>query len=857
VRQRSTSPHRLLSLLLGAGLLCLGLGCLLVLSGCGQQGANEATLTAQQEAAARQMGAAIEYRKKKIQKKLAKGPKPFDKPQEAQDFFVLKRAPRGEKTLDMKKYLPALKHMQRMAGFSLREDRAFSPGARRSPDFMKSGVLGTWTYVGPGNIGGRTRGLVIQPTNPSTMYAAGVAGGVWKSVDAGASWQPIGDLMANLAVCSLVMHPTNPAVLFAGTGEGYFNVDAVRGLGIFKTGDGGATWTQLPSTNNSDFYYVNDLQISPHDANRRYAATRTGFFLSSDGGGSWTRTLDASAANGCTSIAVRRDLNPDNIIISCGAGAPAAIFRSTDGGASFTKVYDEPDMGRTSLAIAPSNQNYVYALASSLEAGNYKNGLLAVLRSTDGGATWTSRVRNTSPDRLSTLLLTNPEAAQGCDGPSAYLNQGWYDNVIAVDPVNENIVWAGGIDLFRSDNGGLSWKLASYWWAPVTNSRYNHADHHVIRFHPGYNGTTNKTMYVGNDGGLFRTDDARAATGTNICSYNSRTSSLVAWTNLNHGYGVTQFYYGAVYPGGATFFGGTQDNGTNRGTLAAGPNAWSNIMGGDGGAVAVDPTDTNILYGEYTELSIQKSTNGGASFSSATTGIDENKNNFLFIAPFVMDATNPKTLWTGGNYLWRTTNGAVSWTRASALRPGTGNFSALAVAPRDANRVAAGLDDGRILTTTTAQTNDGTSVWTAAWPVKGYISSLAYDPGNSNLIYATCSTFGQKHVWKSTNGGTDWAPLDGSGSSALPDVPAFSIVVDPLKTSRLYVGTDLGVFVTTDGGGTWAVERTGFANVITEHLVREPRTNRLYAFTHGRGAWYVPLPVRKIVVPLELLLLSD
>jgi hypothetical protein len=312
-----------------------------------------------------------------------------------------------------------------------------------------------------------------------------------------------------------------------------------------------------------------------------------------------------------------------------------------------------------------------------------------------------------------------------------------------------------------------------------------------------------------------------------------------------------------VYPGGGTFFGGTQDNGTPRGTLAGGPNTWSMIWGGDGGAVAVDPTNTDILYVENTELSIKKSTNGGASFSAATTGIAELSSNFLFIAPFVMDTNNANTLWTGGQYLWRTTDAAVNWHRASALTPGTGKISALAVAPGDANRVAAGLSTGYILTTTTALTNGATSIWPSAKPVTGWISSLAYDPGNSNIIYATCSTFGQQHVWKSTDGGATWASLDGSGSGALPDIPAWSLVVDPLNANRLYLGTDLGVFVTIDGGGSWAVENTGFANVITEHLVRETQTNRLYAFTHGRGAWYVPLPIRKIDGVIELLLLGD
>src|SRR5262249_45665287 len=244
----------------------------------------------------------------------------------------------------------------------------------------------------------------------------------------------------------------------------------------------------------------------------------------------------------------------------------------------------------------------------------------AVYRSIDGGATWSARVRNTDPTKLNTVLLTNPLLAFYTEcgfGTSQYNNQGWYDNVIAVDPLDPNRVWVGGIDLFRSDDGGPNWGLASYWWASP-DPRYAHADQHAIVFHPGYNGSTNKTMFVGNDGGLFQAADARATTATGATAACAAAYSM-SWSNLNHGYPVTQFYYGLPYPGGMTYFGGAQDNGTVRGTDAGGPNAWSTIHGGDGGAVAVDPGNTNVLYAEFFGLSIQKSTNGGASWVDALT----------------------------------------------------------------------------------------------------------------------------------------------------------------------------------------------------------------------------------------------
>src|SRR5207249_4728051 len=231
--------------------------------------------------------------------------------------------------------------------------------------------------------------------------------------------------------------------------------------------------------------------------------------------------------------------------------------------------------------------------------GNYTYGLHAVFRSTDGGATWGARVRNTDATKLNTVLLTNPVYAflTECGfGASQFFDQGWYDNVVAVDPLDANRVWVGGIDLFRSDDGGTNWGLASYWWTSP-DPRHAHADQHSIAFHPQYDGTSNRIMFAGNDGGLYKTTDARAATATGPAAPCGSAGGM-AWTNLNNGYGVTQFYHGVPYPGGTTYLGGTQDNGTLRGTDAGGINSWTMILGGDGGYVALDSGNTSVLYAE-------------------------------------------------------------------------------------------------------------------------------------------------------------------------------------------------------------------------------------------------------------------
>jgi hypothetical protein len=406
-------------------------------------------------------------------------------------------------------------------------------------------------------------------------------------------------------------------------------------------------------------------------------------------------------------------------------------------------------------------------------------------------------------------------------------------------------VWVGGIDLFRSDDGGANWGMAGHWWANTSNPRYVHADQHALIFHPQYNGTTNRTLFVSNDGGLFRTTDASAAVATGPLAPCNTNNGSVTWTPLNNGYGVTQFYHGLPYPSGTTYFGGTQDNGTVRGLDSTGSNSWTTMLGGDGGYVAINPSNTNIIYAENYGLSIQKSTNGGTDFSQAVNGISGDEG-FLFIAPFAMDPGNASRLWTGGYYVWRTTNEAANWSRASAAVP-DGQVSAFAIYPTNGNNVLVGTSAGYILRTSTGLSDSPTTTWASVQPRSGYVSSLTFHPTDANIAYATYSTFGGTHVWRSTDGGVTWMGIDGAGTTSIPDVPVHSVVVDPSNTARLYVGTDIGVFSSMDGGATWATENTGFANVITEGLTLGTMNNQahLFAFTHGRGVWRVALVTSK------------
>jgi photosystem II stability/assembly factor-like uncharacterized protein len=660
----------------------------------------------------------------------------------------------------------------------------------------------SWVWLGPGNIGGRTRPVVFHPNNPNIIYIGTASGGIWKTTNGGAWWVPLADFMPTLAVATLVIRPDQPSVLYAGTGEGFFtndygiqNTSALTGAGIFKSADGGETWEQIPSTAGPDWTSVNRLALSPTNPNIMLAATGTGIYRSTNGGDTWTRvhtvrTLDVKfhPTDGNRAVAGRAD---------------GVALYSTNGGVSWTQASGISGT-RVELAYAPSNPNIVYAAVA-------ESGRIRVYRSTNGGQSYTLQ---TSGNGISTLSI--------------------YTGAIWVDPTNPDHILVAGVSCYRSTNAGVS---LSQVFSSV------HSDFHSIVHHPAFDGVNNKTVYFATDGGMYRTTDVYGTSAT----------------SLNNNLGATQFYGAAIHAGTNVVMGGTQDNYTL--LYTGNPQGWSIVRGGDGGFCASDPTDPNVFYGEVQRGLIFRRT--GSTVTNIYSGISDagNANTINFIPHFILDPNNPNRMLVAAERLWRTNNAKTgnppSWTaiKASIRPPGPEpppgppgdhftiespyNISTIAVAEGNSDIIWVGYNNGEVWKTTNGTA--GTPTWTRVdnntpgLPDR-WVSRIVIDRNNHNRVYVAFMGFEPNNLWRTTDGGNTWQQITGTGSRTLPRVPCSALAIHRVIPGRIYVGTDIGLFTSDDDGQTWSAHTQGPGTAPIEELVWRD-DNTLMAVTHGRGVY--------------------
>ena len=660
---------------------------------------------------------------------------------------------------------------------------AFAGGWRPLGPLGFFGADNGYFNSGPQMDAGRVTGIAPSASGGPLVIAT-ASGGVWKSTFG--VWSPLTDAQCALTTGAVSRDPQDENVIYAGTGE--YNANSA-GCGVLRSTDGGASWTQLGA---STFRFATGGSVSfsriivdrpaggAFGATVLVAATNVAVYRSGDAGASWTNVLagaTASLVQHPTKAGVLFAGNSD----ASNAGR-RGLYRSANNGVSWTAlaplpVTDGTLIGRIELAVSPAAPDRIYALVANRSNAR----LLGLFVWDDAASAWTTL------------------AAGGVytgDSRGDFGAQGGYDLAIAVDPRDANRVFVAGIRAYRSADGGATFR-------PMAMEI--HCDWHNIVFDP----RNPDIMYAGTDGGVFVSADAGDT-----------------WTSRNAGLAITQYYPGiAASPDGSKVMGGSQDNGTH---VYSGSPVWNGFTGGDGGYTVINHANPSIIYGEA-----QWSSNGpyiirkdATSSSFRVTGIDK-ADRGAFIPPLIIDPVTPTTLYFGTHRLYRTTDEGRNWTAISAdLTKGSGTIRTIAVARSDPLTIYTGASDGNVQVS-----RDGGVTFTAVvsgLPVRT-ATRIVVDPSDATHALVTFSGFGTGHVFETTNAGASWRDI-GTG---LIDAPANAAVIIP--GFGYMVGTDVGVYLSTDGGTTWQPGPPGLPNVIVQDLIYLPAAKQVIAGTYGRG----------------------
>lgn len=642
-----------------------------------------------------------------------------------------------------------------------------------------------WTPLGPSNWTnptgwnpglGRINCVVEEPGNPNVIYVGAPSGGIWKSNDSGASWTPLADDFISMGVSSIVISNADPNIVYAATGDN--DGSDTYSIGVVKSTDGGLTWnTTGLNYQTTEAKVIYKLLIHPTNDQILWAATNNGFYKTTDGGANWIQKNNYPIRD--------IELNPDNP--NTIYGSSMTVFYSHDGGDSFTPASGLPGIAgvsRTVIAVTEADSNYVYALV----ANNIDNGLEGVYQSTDGGQSFTLKF-----DSLNLLGYADDGSDSG--------GQSWYDLAIACSHSNRDRILVGGVNVWRSNDGGNFFTIESHWVHP-SSIGYTHADIHTLDF-------IGNRLYCGSDGGIFR-------------SYNSGTS----WTDISAGLEISQFYkLGITEQNPDLIIGGLQDNGT----FIRKASGWEHIRGGDGMEAIIDPGNQNTWYTSYQNGSLNKTIDGGANFFGISDSITDAGG---WVTPYAIHPTNTDILYAGYGSVWKTTDGGLDW---ESVSPPGWTIRNIAISKSAPDNIYYATYDNIY------RSSDAGVTWndvTSDLPAGASISGFTISPTNPDVVFLTYSGFsaGNK-VFVTSNGGTTWDNLSGN----LPNIPANCVVYEEGSHAGIYVGTDNGIYYKDSNLVYWEAYDNGLPNVIVNELAIHNSTGKIIAATYGRGIWESPL----------------
>ena len=652
---------------------------------------------------------------------------------------------------------------------------------------------GDWENLGPFNIPnskgyqglGRINAVAFHPTDPDKIYVGAPAGGLWMTDANGGNWVSYCDGLPTLGVSSIVIDYTNPDVIYMGTGDR--DAGDAAGIGVLKSTDGGLTWEEANSGISN--LIVGRMIMHPSDHNMLYIASNGGIYITTDGAQTWTQQISGNFKE----IVFKAD-DPSTLF----ASKSGDFYKTTDGGNNWTKITNGlVTSARAVIAVTPANPDVVYFLTTVSDA------FKALYRSTDAGDSFTEM--SNSPNIMS----------WGCDGGSG--GQAWYDLDMAADPTNENVIFAGGVNCFKSSDGGVTWQISSHWWGDCSVPAV-HADLHVLEYNP-----VNGRLYAGNDGGIYYPPDG----GT-------------TWPEITEGMPVSQVYrIGQSATVKDLVINGYQDNGTS----TYDGSTWDFTRGGDGFECIIDFQQYQYSYASLYYGSVARYYNNNYQVevcAEGKYGIDESG---AWITPYILDEYDPNIMFIGYKNVWRCNNvkaseNQISWKRISYSLAGNNNsnMAVLEQSPANPNILYAGRSDNKVFRTDEAY--EGNPVWydiTSSLPNITTPGDIEAHPTDENIVYIL---LGSK-VYKSYDKGMTWEDISGT----LPDVHKTSIAYYKNSNEGLYVSSDLGVFYRDASMNDWIWFNNGLpvdASVNEIEIYYHPDSiseDVIRAGTYGRGMW--------------------